>query len=110
MLHARNFYEVEAFRKEMYDFNPSIEGRTHGKPVIAQIAGDNPKYLVGTAKLLELSGVDAIDLNLGCPQQVSVVLIRLMVCLIVLRRWITVWLKGSTNGWRTFIYFLGFER
>lgn len=45
----------------------AITGNTTGRPVIAQIIGNDPAELVRTAKALQRYPIDAIDLNLGCP-------------------------------------------
>ena len=45
----------------------AITGNTTGRPVIAQMIGNDPAELVRTAKVLQQYPVAAIDLNLGCP-------------------------------------------
>ena len=45
----------------------SITENPTGKPVVAQIIGNDIPALVRTAKLLQKFPVAAIDLNLGCP-------------------------------------------
>ena len=45
----------------------SITGHTTGRPVIAQMIGNDIPELVRTAKQLQEYPVAAIDLNLGCP-------------------------------------------
>jgi tRNA-dihydrouridine synthase B len=45
----------------------AITGNTTGRPVIAQMIGNDIPELVRTAKFLQQFPVDAIDLNLGCP-------------------------------------------
>ena len=45
----------------------SITQNTTGKPVIAQMIGNDIPSLVRTAKFLQQLPVAAIDLNLGCP-------------------------------------------
>jgi tRNA-dihydrouridine synthase 1 len=40
------------------------------RPLIAQICGSNPEYVLKTAQLLE-PYVDGIDINCGCPQQIA---------------------------------------
>ena len=45
----------------------SIEQNTTGRPVIAQMIGNDVPSLVRTAKELQQLPVVAIDLNLGCP-------------------------------------------
>jgi tRNA-dihydrouridine synthase B len=44
------------------DFNPEVE-----KPIIAQIFGKKPENFTQAAAKVEALGVDAIDLNMGCP-------------------------------------------
>jgi tRNA-dihydrouridine synthase B len=45
----------------------AISGNTTGRPVVAQMIGNDIPELVRTAKFLQDLPVDAIDLNLGCP-------------------------------------------
>lgn len=45
----------------------AITGNTTGRPVIAQMIGNDIPELVRTAKVLQQLPVAAIDLNLGCP-------------------------------------------
>ena len=45
----------------------AITGNTTGRPVIAQMIGNDIPELVRTAKFLQELPVAAIDLNLGCP-------------------------------------------
>ncbi|GMH53734.1 hypothetical protein TrRE_jg9469 [Triparma retinervis] len=73
MLHARNFVASKKFQTDNYDFTPSLEGLNSpsGVPVIAQIAGDDVRCMVEAAKILEDSGIDAVDVNLGCPQAIA---------------------------------------
>eukprot|EP01065_Artemidia_motanka_P046563 TRINITY_DN7080_c2_g1_i1.p1 TRINITY_DN7080_c2_g1~~TRINITY_DN7080_c2_g1_i1.p1 ORF type:complete len:587 (+),score=168.59 TRINITY_DN7080_c2_g1_i1:73-1761(+) len=39
--------------------------------MFAQLCGNDPELVVGTAKELQYSGCKAIDLNLGCPQGIA---------------------------------------
>lgn len=48
----------------------SITNNPTGRPVIAQMIGNDIPSLVRTAKALQLHPVAAIDLNLGCPAPV----------------------------------------
>ena len=44
-------------------------GTAHDRPLIAQLAANNPEDFIQAALVLqEAGGIDAIDLNLGCPQ------------------------------------------
>lgn len=45
----------------------SVTGHTTGRPVIAQMIGNDIPELVRTARQLQEYPVDAVDLNLGCP-------------------------------------------
>ncbi len=45
----------------------AISGNTTGRPVVAQMIGNDIPELVRTAKFLQELPVAAIDLNLGCP-------------------------------------------
>lgn len=45
----------------------AIKGNTTGRPIIAQMIGNDIPELVRTAKVLQQYPVAAIDLNLGCP-------------------------------------------
>lgn len=44
------------------DFNPDEE-----KPLVAQIFGKKPEHFAQAAKIIEQMGIDAIDINMGCP-------------------------------------------
>jgi tRNA-dihydrouridine synthase B len=48
----------------------SITGNSTGRPVVAQLIGNDIPALVRTAKALQQLPVAAIDLNLGCPAPV----------------------------------------
>jgi len=48
----------------------SIEGNSTGRPVVAQMIGNDIPSLVRTARELQQLPVAAIDLNLGCPAPV----------------------------------------
>ena len=71
MIHARHFVESESFRRSNCDFDSAIEGMQHSRPTIAQIAANEPSTAAAAAQILEAAGVDAVDLNLGCPQNIA---------------------------------------
>lgn len=64
MLHARLFQEDKRYSKEK--FTTCKEDR----PLVVQICGDNAEIMLKTAKLLQ-DKCDAIDINLGCPQNIA---------------------------------------
>uniref|UniRef100_A0A0G4HY55 tRNA-dihydrouridine(16/17) synthase [NAD(P)(+)] n=1 Tax=Chromera velia CCMP2878 TaxID=1169474 RepID=A0A0G4HY55_9ALVE len=64
MIHSRLFSEQAKYRKE--NFSTCAEER----PVFAQFCGNEPQTLVDAASLLQ-DQVDAVDLNLGCPQGIA---------------------------------------
>lgn len=80
MLHARNFANSKKFREDFVDWldytprsglkHEEEWARELDKSIIAQFAGDDPASLVKAGKYIENS-VAAIDLNLGCPQQIA---------------------------------------
>ena len=66
MMHARLFAEVPSYRAEQFS-------TTNGdRPLLAQFCGNDPGTVLAAARILEArGGVDAIDLNLGCPQRIA---------------------------------------
>lgn len=67
MFNAKIFMSSSNYRERYMDW------RNHtdiDRPLVVQLAGDDPKNLIGTAKYFE-NEVDGIDLNLGCPQQIA---------------------------------------
>jgi tRNA-dihydrouridine synthase 1 len=70
MFHAGHFADVAVYREENWDGMDSYGGdpaSSFDRPLIAQFAGDEPGALVRAAAHVEHL-VDAVDLNLGCPQ------------------------------------------
>jgi len=61
------YFRVHAVSRPEKWIIESIEGNTTGKPVVAQMIGNDIPSLVRTAKELQQLPVAAIDLNLGCP-------------------------------------------
>lgn len=64
MFHAKQFLTSEKVREVMFKTHPD-EG-----PLFAQFCGDDPLTLLASARLIQ-DQVDAIDLNLGCPQGIA---------------------------------------
>lgn len=71
MFHAGHFADVAVYRAENWDgldsYGEEGAGDVVDRPLIAQFAGDEPETLVRAAAHVE-GRVDAVDLNLGCPQ------------------------------------------
>ena len=61
------FFRVHGDSKPEKWILDSITKNPTGKPVVAQLIGNNIPALVRNAKLLQKFPVAAIDLNLGCP-------------------------------------------
>lgn len=64
MLHSRTFSTDKKFRKEYFTTHES------DRPVIAQFCANDPMTLVNAARHIQ-DDVDAVDLNLGCPQGIA---------------------------------------
>lgn len=67
MLHAKLFATSEKYRRDMWSH---LDGQESDRPLIVQICGNDPKYILETAKLVQ-DRCDAVDLNLGCPQGIA---------------------------------------
>jgi len=65
MLHSRLIIEQPGY----LDINFSTSSQD--RPLIAQLCGNDPTTVLEAGRKLEFSGVDAIDLNLGCPQNIA---------------------------------------
>ena len=63
------FRVTPGYRPEKKILRSIIENPT-GKPAVAQIIGNDPGWMVKTARRLESYPVAAVDLNLGCPAPV----------------------------------------
>jgi tRNA-dihydrouridine synthase 4 len=77
MMQAKNLIVDKGYRKDCIDWNDystmngshalELEGQKFDRPLIVQLAGDNPDFVVQAGKYFD-KDVTAIDLNLGCPQ------------------------------------------
>lgn len=79
MMHARNFMTDKNYRSDCVDWDDythssgtleTSRAKLLDSPLIVQLAGDDPKVLVGAGKFVH-HDVAAIDLNLGCPQKIA---------------------------------------
>lgn len=61
------YFRVHADSKLNHDILKSITHNPTGRPVVAQMIGNDISSLVRTAKELQQYQVAAVDLNLGCP-------------------------------------------
>ncbi len=64
MIHARIFLQSPKFRRSFFDFWPE------DSPMIAQFCGNDPETVVAACKLVQ-HRCTAVDLNLGCPQNIA---------------------------------------
>ena len=64
MINARLFVESSTYRKEQFP------DETFDRPLIVQFCANDPEIFLAAAKLIE-DRCDAIDLNLGCPQDIA---------------------------------------
>ena len=74
MIHAKNFVQSEVFRKNHLDVYPVKDSNAFDRPVSVQIAGYDPECMAKAAMdIYERceGNLDAIDLNLGCPQAIA---------------------------------------
>ena len=64
MMHSARFAADPLYRKEVFNTTPM------DRPLVAHFSGNNPQEMLAAAKLIQ-DQVDAIDLNLGCPQRIA---------------------------------------
>jgi tRNA-dihydrouridine synthase 1 len=64
MIIASKFVESESYRRAVWQTCPE------DRPLVVQFCANDPATLVAAGKLVQ-SQCDAIDLNLGCPQEVA---------------------------------------
>jgi nifR3 family TIM-barrel protein len=61
------YFRVHSSSRPEKKILAAIERNTTGRPIVAQMIGNDIAELVRTARLLQQLPVAAIDLNLGCP-------------------------------------------
>ena len=72
MINAKMFAEGarKPYREQSFDTVHGEEGGPEDRPLIVQFCANNPAQLLTSAKLLE-PYCDAVDINLGCPQDIA---------------------------------------
>ncbi|TGZ79858.1 Dus-domain-containing protein [Ascodesmis nigricans] len=70
MFHSRLFATTPVYRNQ--SFNTSLDGHTStgDRPLFLQFCSNDPNDLLSAAQHIE-TNVDAVDLNLGCPQGIA---------------------------------------
>ena len=64
MMDSGRFVVDAKYRQEIFQTSPA------DRPLVAHFSGNKPDEMLAAAKLVEKS-VDAVDLNLGCPQRIA---------------------------------------
>ncbi|PFH47217.1 hypothetical protein AMATHDRAFT_6997 [Amanita thiersii Skay4041] len=73
MINAKIFVDAssEKIRNQNFDLISGEEGDpTTDRPLIVQFCANDPEKLLAAAKIVE-NHCDAVDLNLGCPQEIA---------------------------------------
>jgi len=60
----------KTFREINFSTLSGEEGGKEDRPLIVQFCGNDPQQVLASAKVLE-SYCDAVDINLGCPQDIA---------------------------------------
>jgi tRNA-dihydrouridine synthase len=82
MINAKVFLKSSTYQREVVDWLDYPDGqhstalgdfcKSWDRPLIVQLAGDDPETLLSVAKMIVMHGeISAIDLNLGCPQNIA---------------------------------------
>ncbi|KAA1479441.1 FMN-linked oxidoreductase [Dentipellis sp. KUC8613] len=72
MINAKMFAEGARtnYREQNFSIAHGEEGGPEDRPLIVQFCANSPEHLLTSAKVVE-AHCDAIDLNLGCPQDIA---------------------------------------
>ena len=65
MIHSRLLVTMKNYRKKFM-----VQQLEMDRPLIAQLCGSDPEYVLQAARILE-PYVDGIDINCGCPQNIA---------------------------------------
>src|ERR1700722_7996915 len=60
----------QRYRDQMFDITHCEEGGPEDRPLIVQFWPNNPDQLLAAAQIVQ-PYCDAIDVNLGCPQDIA---------------------------------------
>ncbi|KAF8209342.1 dihydrouridine synthase-domain-containing protein [Mycena galopus ATCC 62051] len=72
MINAKLFADsTKKYRNQFFDIPSGEEGDLKtDRPLIVQFCANDPEYLLTSAKVVE-NHCDAVDINLGCPQDIA---------------------------------------
>ncbi|KAJ7237750.1 dihydrouridine synthase-domain-containing protein [Mycena haematopus] len=72
MINAKLFADnTKKYRNQFFDIPSGEEGDLKtDRPLIVQFCGNDPEFLLTSAKVVE-NHCDAVDINLGCPQDIA---------------------------------------
>ena len=70
MISSKQMVTSKQMRDEVLRDLPEVGQLSEDRPVVAQFAGDDPQILLQAARYVE-HRVNAVDLNLGCPQKIA---------------------------------------
>ncbi|KAL3892931.1 MAG: hypothetical protein SGPRY_014642, partial [Prymnesium sp.] len=69
MISSKQLASSASYRSTVLDDLPACPS-SEARPVVAQLAGNDPDLLLHAAKLVQ-GRCEAVDINLGCPQKIA---------------------------------------